>query len=72
MWFYKNYEEKILHILGIASVIIIAALLIVFLTKVALELIMWAIVISTIGVAIGGIYIGVCIIIDFDEKFGSK
>lgn len=72
MKLFREYEEKIIKALGILGAITVAVILIALLAKFAMKILAWAIVISAIMIGAGMIYLAICILIDFDEKFGLK
>lgn len=72
MKLYREYEDQMLKVLMIFSAIILAVLVIVLIARFALKLILTGIIISAILLAAGVTYLGICWIIDFDQKFGIK
>lgn len=72
MKLYREYEDLMIKIMMILSAIILVVLLIVVLAKFALKLLLTGVIISAILLGAGAIYLGVCLIIDFDQKFGIK
>ena len=72
MKLYREYEEIMLKIMGILGAITIGVLLITVAAKFALDILIWGVVISAILLGAGGVYLGICVLIDFDERFGLK
>jgi len=72
MKLYNEYEELMIKILGIIGAVMLGTLFIVLLTKFALKIVITFIMISAILFGAGAVYLGICFIIDYDERFGLK